>query len=611
MNSANNAAEGPARSASANRRRAQSNAVRPVSPRPPASMGHARASSELSASYMSKDQKHARHDSSLAGYASSNNLRVPKEEPADDMHRTFLMEESASEDGSLGSERAHGHEDNPHQPLGGTHATISSDSGANFEDLVDRLLMQPSSKADGKFAAIFLALYRKFAAPSRLLESIATRFDALRENGTAPLTMTVAQLRYLAIVEQWIGQYPGDFAFPKTKQRMQTFITNMSKTRICSVAAKELAAHMEMVREDDDTDWACSDKDREADNRMSVASTLIDDPSVIYNGGDLSGTMLKSEKSTASTSNGESTRPTSGSSASSQTLMMNTEAAQKHARLLQPTGRRVISKDEWRAFMEIHDVTIAKELTRMDWILFTAIRPRDFVRNAGSSNSDRGKFTNQVHVNRMVKHFDHIAACVKNYVLFRDKPKHRALMLEKWMRVARELRKLNNYHALGAVMAGIRSSPVGRLGATRELLPPDVGKNWLQLEILMNPNRSYSAYRLAWENSSGERIPYIPLLNRDLIAAEQGNPTFIGSEQTGRINFKKFELMGEVVVGIQRAQGNPYRNLAGGKEAQQVKELLLDIKLQTDDDVCCAFCRLAVHAYADTLAETARTQRPD
>jgi len=185
----------------------------------------------------------------------------------------------------------------------------------------------------------------------------------------------------------------------------------------------------------------------------------------------------------------------------------------------------------------------------------------------------------------MSEHFNLVAAWVANYVLFRDKPKHRALMLEKFMRVARKLRELNNYNALGAIIAGIRSSAVGRLPATRELITPEQGKDWLKLEALMSSSRSHAAYRLAWENTSSERIPYLPLHLRDLASAEQGNPTFIGDEKNGRVNWKKFEIMGEVVVSMQRAQGMPYRNLVIGRVETLIKDLILGVKLEMDEDV--------------------------
>jgi hypothetical protein len=261
------------------------------------------------------------------------------------------------------------------------------------------------------------------------------------------------------------------------------------------------------------------------------------------------------------------------------------EYAQKQAQLLTPIPRNPITKIQWRQLMECPDDVVAKELTRMDWVMFSSIRSRDLVRQVSVTPDQKSTYKNLVHVNRMIDHFNHVAFWVTNYVLLRDKPKHRALMLEKFMRIARKLREINNYNALGAVIAGVKSTSVHRLNATRELIPQQVGRDWMKLELLMSATRSHFAYRLAWENSSGERIPYLPLHRRDLVSAEEGNKTFVGDEKNGRINWKKFEVMGEVIVSLQKAQGTTYKRVTGGSGNQTTKELVLDGKLVKDEDV--------------------------
>lgn len=510
------------------------------------------------------------------------------------MSNSFLLEESGGESIS-GSQRSSTEvEAAVSSLLNAPPATVLSENGATFEELVDRLLSQPTSKADGKFVVIFLALYRKFAAPGRLLEAIVERFDALERNGTPLMIKMVAQLRILSVMEQWISHYPGDFAFQKTRRRVRTFIAKISAVSIFHVAAKEMGAGLEMVQEDDDTDWGYSDRNRAASNSntyrwtiSSTASTLIDDESFIFPD-NMSVLTANDDASLAPSTGGDTIR--SNSSTTSSHLMFNFESAQRQAALLQPRDRVVLSKLEWRVLMGLDDALIARELTRMDWIMFSSIRPRDLVRQVSLKPAEQATCKNLVNVNRMIEHFNYLAAWVANFILLRDKPKHRALMLEKMMRIARKLRELNNYNALGAFIAGIRGTAVHRLQATRELIPPAVGKDWMKLEILMNHSRSFSAYRLAWDNSSSERIPYIPLHRRDLVTAEEGNPTFIGDEKTGRINWKKFEVMGEVIVGLQKAQGLPYRGLGNGRMGEQARELVMDVKLVRDEDVSLATC---------------------
>lgn len=565
-------ADEQARSASVSRKRAQSTAVRPVSPRPPSGRGHARASSEYTGS-LHKAPSHGRHDSSLAAYNHADRLRNTNEVSQEEMHRSFLLEESGSE--SLESARSSFSTEVIQQGLGGASTVPTvSENGATFDELVDRLLARPTSKADSKFSAIFLALYRKFAAPGRLLEAIVQRFEALDRAADAQMIKTISQMRYLGILEQWLSQYPGDFAHSKTKRRIRTLVAKISQVQILKAAANEMSSHLEMVQDDDDTNWAFSDTQWEMHpgdriSTGSTASTLIDDPAYCFVD-DISSTVIGED----------ATRSSSTTSIASSQFIATAREAQRVACSLQPMPRKLITKLEWRTLMEIPDDLIAKELTRMDWIMFSSIRPRDLVRQL--SSAEKARCRNLVHVARMIDHFNHTAAWVSNYILFRDKPKHRALMTEKMMRIGRKLRELNNYNGVGAIIAGIKSTAVSRLSLTKELIPEKVGRDWARLEILMSHSRSFAAYRLAWENTSCERIPYLPLHLRDLATAEQGNPTFIGDEKDGKINWKKFEIMGEVVVSMQRAQGMPYRGL--GKGEAMIKELILDVKLEKDDD---------------------------
>ncbi|KAI9826165.1 MAG: hypothetical protein M1819_007421 [Sarea resinae] len=470
--------------------------------------------------------------------------------------------------------------------------------GFTFEDLVDRLLALPMTKADSKFVAEFLCLYRMFAAPGELLDSIIRHFEALEDGATPKLDCISSQLRYVTVLVQWIADYPGDFAHSRTRRALQDFVTSLASNSIFAVAVKELTIHLGAVVEDDDTYWGCSDRDKEGgpeepeppshhSSRQSSSATLnasLSSEELFQ--GSMSSLELSEEHTKSSRSSvdpfqyASATRSASISSASFQTLLNTLENAQRQARLLAPMPKVPLGKAQWRNLMAIPDEEIARELTRIDWILYSSIRPRDLVRHVSLRAEEKEKCRSLEYVNRMIGQFNHVAYWVTNVILLRDKPKHRAKALEKFIWIAWKLRHLNNYNALGAVIAGINGTAVHRLSQTRELVSPAAQKNFMRLEILMGTQRSHFAYRLAWENSSTERIPFLPLHRRDLVSAEHGNRTFVG-EGGKRINWKKFEVMGEVVIEMQRSQATPYPNITRNEE---VRGLILDGKFSKDDD---------------------------
>lgn len=329
----------------------------------------------------------------------------------------------------------------------------SDEKGHTFDQLVNRLLVQPVSKNDTKFCAIFLALYRNFATPGQLLDAIVKRFQALDKNKALPIIRVISQLRYLAVLQQWVSCYPGDFAHPSTRRRMRRFVTRLATNRIFAVAAQEMIIDLEAVVEDDDTDWACCDRAREgSDFGGKSYQTVLDEDS-----GDEDYSKLLSGLTVSSgsqilyplTPGSESLSLAPSSNYSMHTMMNNIEHSQSQARLLVPIPRIALGKPQWHQLMQADEEVIAKEITRIDWIMFSSIRPRDLVRHVTLSPDQKRLCKSLENVNRMTEHFNHVAFWVSNYILLRDKAKHRALMLEKMMKIARVSSRPRTFHLTG------------------------------------------------------------------------------------------------------------------------------------------------------------------
>ncbi|KAF2668558.1 ras GEF [Microthyrium microscopicum] len=457
--------------------------------------------------------------------------------------------------------------------------------GDSFEDLVTRLLSPLRLKADTQFASVFLALYRLFASPGQLLDTIIKSFDALNSNSIPQMIKAAAQQRHLSVLEIWTSNYPGDFAHPYSSMKLQSFVTRIANSPLFIAASQELAANLEYISEDDDTDWAFCDRDR--------SNVPINKGSLNLITKNLSGMNLASmaDKSASQTPVSPTTIGNSSMS-SSQSHLSFVEQAIRQATHLTPTPRFPLNKLQWHLLMDAPEDVIANEMSRMDWTMFCSIRPRDLVRHVSLSGAAKANCRALENVERMIDHFNHVALWTVNMILLRDKPKHRALMLEKLMRVARELRRMNNYNGAGAVVAGINNVAIQRLHSTKELINPAIGKDFLKLNILMAPEKSHSAYRLAWENTSGPRIPYLPIHRRDLIHAAESNRTFIGEEDDSkigqtvnyrerRINWKKFEIMGAVVVSMAKAKDAPNPGVSRNDE---IKSLLIDVEIERDDE---------------------------
>lgn len=471
--------------------------------------------------------------------------------------------------------------------------------GVTFAELVDRLLAMPTSKVDQKFVPAFLCLYRAFATPLQLLMAIVERFVKTEKSDLVVFTKTAESLRHLSVLGLWTTYYPGDFADSKTREMASTFVATVEKTKSYAAAARQIANNLQTFVSDDDGDWAFSDTASSARSRSNTTlqkSSATTTPAKAAKTRQRPMTGSKDEDSDDSDENAEmpcsprhsattssaSSLP-KGSQVSSQTSdnLHNLESARESARKLRTIPHNPISKTQWHQFMAFSTEELAAEITRIDSIMYSAIQPRDFVRYVTMTHSQKVRAGHIDHIGMMTRHFNHLALFVSAMILLRDKPKHRARILEKFMDLAWKVRQLNNYHALGAIVAALNSEEIVRLTQTQELISQDQHKKFLSLKVLMGHQKSHAAYRMAWDNSSAERIPFLPRIQEDLTKAATGNSTFVG----GRIKWSKFEVMGETIVGVLRSQGQPYGFPDRTARGHDITKLILETKVLEGDEV--------------------------
>ncbi|KAH8842118.1 hypothetical protein MCOR07_004222 [Pyricularia oryzae] len=460
--------------------------------------------------------------------------------------------------------------------------------GVEFDELVDRLLAPRMTRADNNFADIFLCLYRKFASPGQLLSAILARLEPVMKDKSIPdLTMIQTELRIIEVIAKWVSLYPGDFARSATRRQLENLVRQLAKDPILTPSAQQIRVYLERyIMEDDDTGWAKSDEpDRDSyhgqDPRFTSRNghrgdgVLNDSMTSLHleDSRESSSTYGQAQRASADDS-GPPRRPVA------QFQFHSLDDYEREAATMMPTATLPLNKIRYHIFLDKDTDDIADEITRIDWIMFSSIRIRDLVRHVSLSTEQKEKCRSLKNVNRMISHFNHVARWVSNMILIRDKAKHRAPCLEKFMLIALRLRVLNNYNGLAAVLAGINGTSIHRLAQTKSLVSVEVQRRFARLGLLMGTQKSHFAYRLAWENSPLPRIPFMPLHRRDLVSAEEGSRTFVGP-QGDRINWKKFEVLSEVLLPLMKSQGTPYPNL---RKDDGSRELILDCKMPIDEE---------------------------
>jgi hypothetical protein len=217
-------------------------------------------------------------------------------------------------------------------------------------------------------------------------------------------------------------------------------------------AAKEIMLHLENHVEDDDVGWPYRDGEGDEPDEPetflhtsahSSPSTYVTQTSFTDNlSHNISSLDLTEDPSESASRHSGTLSHSSSAGRSGTTLTQSSstlaalEDAQRQALSLELTPKYSLSKMQWHQFMEFPDDEFARELTRIDWIMFTSFRPRDLVRHVSLSGQEKETAKSLENVNRMIKEFNHLAFFVASMILLRDKPKHRALAMEKFMNIA-------------------------------------------------------------------------------------------------------------------------------------------------------------------------------
>lgn len=480
-------------------------------------------------------------------------------------------------------------------------AMLLSDNphGISFDALVDRLLAKPNNKADTKFVTSFLCLYRLFASPLDLFSSFVYRFNTVLYSDEMQFAKVAELLRYLSVLSQWIALHPGDLSSTRIRRAVIIFVAGLENHKFLLASVQQIMGSLTAKVVDEDDDWMCNDestisKSRNSSHHSKFAARISAMPKKSVTApqssdgqreeGSDSGsdedllTMSSQRRSvTASSVSSYIRYPSVPATDISESLLVAREDASK----LRTVPRHAIAKSQWHHFMACPTEDLAQEITRIDWTVYSAIRPRDFVRYAVAPVKNRVRSGQFDYIAMMTKHFNHLALFVTGMVLLRDKPKHRAKMLEKMMDLAWEVRRRNNYHALGAIVAALCGESIVRLTQTVELVPQEKQKQFMRLGILMSLQKSHAAYRMAWENSFSERIPLLPRIQEDLTKAANANTTMIGEN----INWAKFEVLGETVVSIQQSQEQPYQFPGRTTRSREITKMLLETKILQGTEV--------------------------
>ncbi|XP_046885258.1 ras guanyl-releasing protein 3 [Hypomesus transpacificus] len=154
---------------------------------------------------------------------------------------------------------------------------------------------------------------------------------------------------------------------------------------------------------------------------------------------------------------------------------------------------------------------------------------------------------------RSIALFNGVSQWVQLMVLSRLTPQHRAEVITKYINVAQKLLQLQNFNTLMAVVGGLSHSSISRLKETHSHLAPDVTKIWNEMTELVSSNGNYCAYRKAFTDSEGFKIPILGVHLKDLIAVHVVFADWVDDTKVNIVKMQQLYLTFNELVSLQSA----------------------------------------------------------
>ncbi|KAL1257795.1 hypothetical protein QQF64_011039 [Cirrhinus molitorella] len=186
-------------------------------------------------------------------------------------------------------------------------------------------------------------------------------------------------------------------------------------------------------------------------------------------------------------------------------------------------------------FDHLEPIELAEHLTFLEYKSIRRISFTDY-----QSYVIHGCLVDNPTLERSIALFNGISQWVQLMVLSKLTPQHRAEVINKYIHVAQKLLHLQNFNTLMAVVGGLSHSSISRLKETHSHLSPEVTKIWNEMTELVSSKGNYCAYRKAFSESEGFKIPILGVHLKDLIAVHVVFPDWV---EDGKVNIVKMQQL--------------------------------------------------------------------
>ncbi|KAH3760659.1 Ras guanine nucleotide exchange factor [Pelomyxa schiedti] len=206
------------------------------------------------------------------------------------------------------------------------------------------------------------------------------------------------------------------------------------------------------------------------------------------------------------------------------------------------------------SMLDFHPEELARQITLLEWELWSKIRPKEFIGQAWNKQAVKDKLA--PNISRMVLESNKRTMWAITEIVRHDNIRDRAILLHRLILTADACFALRNYNAVMEIISALQNSAVHRLRSSWELLPGSTWDLYDKYTQLFDPKGNFSVYRETLKFAVPPCIPYLGVFLTDVVFVCDGNPNTV--PDTTLINFVKYRNLSNVIKAIQQFQMQPH-----------------------------------------------------
>ncbi|XP_045683578.1 rap guanine nucleotide exchange factor 5 [Phyllostomus hastatus] len=231
---------------------------------------------------------------------------------------------------------------------------------------------------------------------------------------------------------------------------------------------------------------------------------------------------------------------------------------------LNPLAENEESQQRPMRILGMNTWDLALELMNFDWSLFNSIHEQELIY---FTFSRQGSGEHTVNLSLLLQRCNEVQLWVATEILLCSQLGKRVQLVKKFIKIAAHCKAQRNLNSFFAIVMGLNTASVSRLSQTWEKIPGKFKKLFSELESLTNPSLNHKAYRDAFKKMKPPKIPFMPLLLKDVTFIHEGNKTFLDN----LVNFEKLHMIADTVRTLRHCRTSQFGGDMSPKEHQELR----------------------------------------